>query len=100
MLIKHYLSWKGIEMSFTVCNNVFQANIKDVHRASTELQKSKPVLLVDSVDDGQPATEHNVQSSDDNDSAQRNTLQLRDMVKVCNIVINYAILCEYNIKIA
>lgn len=68
-------------MSFTVCNNVFQANIKDVHRASTELQKSKPVLLVDSVDDGQPATEHN-----------DNTLQLRDMVKVCNIVINYAII--------
>ncbi|XP_056591395.1 uncharacterized protein cfap92 isoform X1 [Triplophysa dalaica] len=74
-----YFHWK--QQQGNNVKDIIQANIEDVHRKSIELQKSKPITLVDNVDDGQPGQHSpNVQSMD---SAQRNKLLLRDMITIC-----------------
>ncbi|XP_048028513.1 uncharacterized protein cfap92 isoform X2 [Megalobrama amblycephala] len=55
-----YLQWKQNEG-----NNVkdfLQANIEDVHRASNNLRKSKPNVLLHNITDGQTTHYHNVQT--------------------------------------
>uniref|UniRef100_A0A9J8DAL0 Si:dkey-57n24.6 n=1 Tax=Cyprinus carpio carpio TaxID=630221 RepID=A0A9J8DAL0_CYPCA len=58
---REYFQWKWNEG-----NNVkdfIQANIEDIHRASSDLQKSKPNVFLDNIIDGQTINYHNVQTT-------------------------------------
>lgn len=59
---------------------LFQANIEDVHRASSDLRKSKPNVLLHNVTDGQTIHYHNVQTM--NSPTQGGELLYRELSKV------------------
>ncbi|KAK7127703.1 hypothetical protein R3I93_020321 [Phoxinus phoxinus] len=74
---KEYLQWKQNEG-----NNVkdfIQANIEEVHRASSNLQKSKPNVLLHTVTDDQIIHYHNVQTM--NSPTQSGELLYRELSK-------------------
>ncbi|XP_073732201.1 uncharacterized protein cfap92 isoform X2 [Misgurnus anguillicaudatus] len=75
---REYFQWK--QQSGNNVKDFIQANIEDVHKASAELQKSKPDMLVDNLDDGSIYSYY-VQTMN---STQGNELQHKDMISSCN----------------
>ncbi len=61
----------------------FQANIEDIHRASSDLQKSKPNVFLDNITDGQTINYHNVQTMNSP------TLLYREFLKVGIILFTF-----------
>ncbi len=59
----------------------FQANIENIHRTSSDLQKSKSNVFLDNITDGQTINYHNVQTT--------NSLFYREFLKVGIILFSF-----------
>ncbi len=61
----------------------FQANIENIHRTSSDLQKSKFNVFLDNITDGQTINYHNVQTTNSL------TLFYREFLKVGIILFSF-----------
>ncbi len=62
---------------------LFQANIEDIHRTSSDLQKSKTNVFLDNITDDQTINYHNVQTTNSL------TLFYREFLKVGIILFSF-----------
>ncbi|XP_036416048.1 uncharacterized protein FLJ43738 [Colossoma macropomum] len=78
---KDYLEWKRTQANQGLyTKNFVQANIEEVHKASSCLQKPKPKVFVAEVDDGQSAHNYSIQKL--NCTALAQELLRKEMTKV------------------
>ncbi|XP_062843232.1 uncharacterized protein cfap92 isoform X2 [Trichomycterus rosablanca] len=60
---KEYMEWKQSQADRGLhAKNFVQANIEDIHKASTALQNQKPKVSVAEVNDGQPVHNYSIQT--------------------------------------
>ncbi|XP_046730550.1 uncharacterized protein cfap92 isoform X1 [Silurus meridionalis] len=77
---KEYLSWKQNQSNEGLYSkNYIQANIEDIQRASSALQKQKPTVFVAKVEDGQPVYNYSIQKM--NSTSLAKELMYKEMAK-------------------